>query len=67
MSDSNATGSGISATAVLGIVFVVLKLTHVIAWSWFYVTMPFWLGFAVVASVILVFIAFALIAHMVSK
>ncbi len=28
------------------IVFIVLKLTNVIAWSWFYVLMPFWIPLA---------------------
>lgn len=32
---------------VLLIVFVVLKLTHVIDWSWWWVTAPMWLGFAI--------------------
>jgi hypothetical protein len=32
---------------VLGIVFIVLKLTGVIAWSWLWVTAPFWAGFVI--------------------
>lgn len=35
----------IGVLGLLGIVFVVLKLTGVIAWSWFWVTAPFWVGF----------------------
>ena len=31
--------------AVLAIVFVVLKLCHVIAWSWVWVLSPLWIGF----------------------
>jgi hypothetical protein len=27
---------------LLGVVFVTLKLTGVIDWSWWYVTLPFW-------------------------
>ena len=27
---------------VIGIVFVILKLVDVIAWSWWWVLMPFW-------------------------
>lgn len=33
---------------LLGIVFVVLKLTHVIDWSWWWVTFPFWGGLVLV-------------------
>jgi hypothetical protein len=29
------------------VVFVVLKLTNVIAWSWVYVLMPFWIPFII--------------------
>jgi len=29
------------------VVFVVLKLTNVIAWSWVYVLMPFWIPFVI--------------------
>lgn len=34
--------TGVSASTLLGIVFVVLKLTNTIAWSWWWVTFPFW-------------------------
>ena len=43
--------------SVLGLIFVTLKLTGVIAWSWLWVLLPFW-GPAVLA-VILVFMAAA--------
>jgi hypothetical protein len=33
--------------ALLGVAFIVLKLTHVINWSWLWVLSPFWLGLAV--------------------
>lgn len=41
--------SGIGLFTLLGIVFVVLKLTKTIDWSWWWVTLPFWGGFAIVA------------------
>lgn len=31
--------------AVLGVVFIVLKLVGVISWSWIWVLSPFWLSF----------------------
>lgn len=34
--------SGIGVLGLLGIVFIVLKLTGFIAWSWWWVTAPFW-------------------------
>ena len=40
---------------LLGVVFVTLKLTGVIAWSWLWVTVPFWGGIVALAvSAILV-------------
>ena len=37
---------------LLGIVFVVLKLTGVIGWSWWWVLAPFWVPAAIVLAVI---------------
>ncbi len=39
---------GISTVGVLGLIFVTLKLTGVIKWSWWWVTLPFWGGFALI-------------------
>lgn len=46
-------------------VFLVLKLTKVIAWSWWWVTAPLWLG-ALVAFVIL-FVVFMFKAYAEAK
>lgn len=35
--------SGISFTGLLGIAFIVLKLTNFIDWSWLWVLAPFWM------------------------
>lgn len=44
MSTSNNTSSnGIGLLSILGIVFIILKLTHTIDWSWWWVTAPFWI------------------------
>jgi hypothetical protein len=39
---NNTTSNGIGIFSVLGIVFIVLKLTKTIDWSWWYVLMPFY-------------------------
>ena len=52
MADNNTTASGgVSALGLLGIVFVVLKLTGVITWSWWWVTAPFWGGLAIFLTI----------------
>lgn len=57
MSDNNstATGGGISFCGLLFIVFLVLKLTHVIDWSWWWVTAPLWGGAALAIVLLLIF------------
>jgi len=51
MSNSSNSSSGIGVLGLLGVVFVTLKLMGVINWSWWYVTMPFWGGFALLLIV----------------
>jgi hypothetical protein len=41
---SSSSSSGIGVFGLLGVLFVGLKLTGFITWSWWYVTMPFWGG-----------------------
>ena len=40
--------SGVSALGLLGVLFVGLKLGGIISWSWWWVTVPFWGGLALV-------------------
>jgi hypothetical protein len=54
MSDKTNTSGRIGVTGLLGVAFVVLKLCHVIEWPWLWVLAPFWVPFAIVASVIAV-------------
>lgn len=35
-------GSSFPTLSVLGLIFITLKLTGFIAWSWWWVTVPFW-------------------------
>ena len=44
MIDSNSNSTATNISGLLGVSFVVLKLTGMIGWSWWYVTMPFWGG-----------------------
>ena len=39
---------------LLTLVFIVLKLTHYIDWSWVWVLSPLWLGWLVVIAIIFV-------------
>lgn len=44
---NNQTRGGIGFAGILTIVFIVLKLTRVIAWSWWWVLSPIWLSFCI--------------------
>ena len=43
MENNNNYTSGLSFSSILFLVFLVLKLTNVIDWSWWWVTAPFWI------------------------
>lgn len=38
---------GVSFLGLLGIAFIILKLCKVIDWSWWWVTAPIWIPFAI--------------------
>ena len=52
---------GVSLTFVVFIVFLILKLTNNIDWSWWWVTSPFWLPFLVALGVICLILVIAII------
>jgi uncharacterized protein (DUF983 family) len=56
MSDTNSSSSstGIGFSGLLTVLFVGLKLAHVISWSWLWVLSPLWIPFVVVLGVLLV-------------
>ena len=52
----NKVSSSIGITTILFVVFLVLKLTGVISWSWWWVTAPLWIPicFGLIVAIILV-------------
>lgn len=53
MPQSTSSSSGVGFCGLLTVAFVVLKLCHVIEWSWWWVLSPLWIS-AVVAFIIFV-------------
>lgn len=49
-STSSSSTGGIGFVGLLTIVFITLKLTHVIDWSWWWVLSPIWITVAVVLA-----------------
>lgn len=58
MNDDKGSGAGIGFTGLLTITFIVLKLTHVINWSWVWVLSPIWITAGIVFVIILALILF---------
>lgn len=56
---STASSSGVTSGFLLFLVFLVLKLTHVIDWSWWWITAPLWGGLALVVAIVLIVLAVA--------
>jgi hypothetical protein len=50
----------IGILGLLGLIFIVLKLTDVIAWSWLWVLAPFWIGLALALVIFGVIFLYAL-------
>lgn len=54
-SSSSSSSSGIGFAGLLTIAFIVLKLTDVIDWSWWWVLSPLWIGAAIVITILIFF------------
>jgi membrane protein YdbS with pleckstrin-like domain len=48
---------------ILFIVFLILKLTNVIAWSWWWVTSPLWIPIAIAIVIFIFIFIFQFIIH----
>ena len=59
MSTTSSSSSGISIIGLLGVVFVTLKLTGYIGWSWWWVTIPFWGSFVLFGIIFMFCLAMA--------
>lgn len=50
-----------SVCEILAIVFTILKLTHVIDWSWWWVLSPLWIG--LILGIIIFAVCFMVLLH----
>ena len=51
--NNNSRNYGIGFTGLLTIAFIVLKLCHVIEWSWLWVLSPLWISFIIFMMVVI--------------
>lgn len=51
--------NGVGVSSLLGILFITLKLTNIIQWSWWWVLAPFWIptAFLVMSLVVVLILA----------
>ncbi len=63
MANSSSSSSGIGFTGLLTVAFIVLKLTKVIDWSWWWVLSPLWIGASIAVVLIVIFCLLASIAR----
>jgi hypothetical protein len=61
---SKKSNNGVGLTGILFIVFLVLKLTNNIDWSWWWVTSPLWIPIAFVLSIIFIILFIIVVAMM---
>ncbi len=54
MSESSNKSSGTGFTGLLLLTFIILKLTKVINWSWWWVLSPAWIGAIIALAMFLV-------------
>jgi len=55
MSNKNENNNGMSFLGVLTLIFIILKLTGSIAWSWWWVLCPLWAPLALFLAVFPIF------------
>jgi len=65
MSKSSESSWGMGICEVLTIVFVALKLTGNIAWSWWWVLSPIWIPIAIAVVVVVIAVVIATIVETV--
>ena len=52
--NSTTTSSGIGFSGLLAILFIALKLTGYITWSWLWVLAPIWIPFVIVVFILII-------------
>ena len=58
---SSSAGGGVGCLTTILIVFVILKLTHLIDWSWWIVLIPLWIELGIFALFLMLIVIVALI------
>ena len=65
MSDSGKSGGGIGLLGGVFLVFLFLKLSGTLAWSWWWVAAPIWAPIALIVFLLVVLVIFRVIAEVI--
>lgn len=65
MSKENSNSSGMELGVVLFLIFMILKLTNTIDWSWWWVTSPLWIPLALAAAILAIVGLIAFIIYLI--
>lgn len=63
-SSQSTTSSGVGFTGLLTVLFIGLKLTGYVSWSWWWVLSPIWISILLVLAIFAVFGIIALTVHL---
>ena len=58
---------GINTSSLLGIAFIVLKLTNCIDWSWLLVLAPFWIPWSIAGVILILGLIIMVIGAVIEK
>lgn len=61
-SSKSASSGGIGFAGLLAVLFIGLKLTGAIAWSWWWVLSPLWIGWASVLLIVAICLLWAVMS-----
>ena len=61
-SSSSSSSSGIGFSGALTVLFVGLKLTHVISWPWLWVLSPIWISALIAIAILTIILIAAIVA-----
>lgn len=67
MSNSTSSGGGVGFGGLLLIVFIVLKLTEAIDWSWWWVMSPLWIPFALAGVILALWGGYELFKNLLNR
>jgi hypothetical protein len=65
MSKERTSASGIGFAGMLSILFIGLKLTNYIDWSWWWVLSPLWIGLAFILAILIMVAMWVMIRRLI--